>query len=554
MSNPSDPLILHRKEYPDIMLLSEIYDPGSGETISESTSQVPAVGTLVLDLTNPANPRLGYVSAVNEETYASTISPINLMTGGESNQLLSYGNELLYLFIDRSGEDPWRLIVDTKLAVYGDTAVTYTIFRTLEDGTESAISSLSLAEPETQLIPLSAVGASGVKTFDICVTSADIVDGDILTIHLFDASGLVCGKAKVVLKTAYQYDELSYADDPIVEMAVLPENLSQRDSADNPVLYRGQNPAELVISATLITAGGDYRMIGESEVDSALYVYGRDDIDTSKAGMTYPLLLKHFLPDNFSTPIVPYIGSNRALTTTINVTIYDQDVDTTLKLVPIPFMTGGGTWQLYWTKSVISRTEIPLAAVTFENGSFDPALPTNQSFTVKHTLVDQYGVDAVYSQDMAIQLPSGNPPILTLGPTSDIKYGESGNGIPSTYISYHRDGLFWFDSNLYADVTELLAVCYTRAFPPKLSTEAAPPTPTHFRIITPNSGFAITAINSLAAIHSGVNLTLGVPAEVGDLLESQKTVGIEWIRQVNGTYLYLMATPLMVNVETVLPA
>jgi hypothetical protein len=552
MSNPSDPLILHRKEYPDIMLLSEIYDPGSGDPISESTSQVPAVGTLVLDLTNPANPRLGYVSAVDEVTYASTISPINLMTGGETNQLLSYGNELLYLFIDRTGEGPWRLIVDSKLAVYGDTAVTYTIFQTLEDGSESAISSISAGDA-SQLIPLSEVGTSGVKTFNVCVTSASIVDGDILTIHLFDASGLVCGKAKVVLKTAYQYDELSYADDPIVEMAVLPDNLSQRDSADNPVLYRGQDPAELVISATLITAGGEYKTIEESGIDSALYVYGRDDIDTSKAGMTYPLLLKHFLPDNFSTPIVPYIGSNRALTTTINVTIYDQAVDTVLKLVPVPYINGG-VWVLYWTKSVISRTEIPLAEVTFENGTFNPELPTNQSFTVKHTLVDQYGVDAVYSQDMAIQVSSTNPPILTLGPTSDIKYGDTSGGSPSTYISYHRDGVFWVDSTLYATVTELLAVCYTRAFPPKLSTEAAPPTPTHFRIINPSTGLAMTAINSLADIHSSVALTSGVAADVGDALVIQKTVGIEWIRQINGTYLYLITTPLMVNVETELPA
>jgi len=555
MSSPSDPMILHKTGIRSVMLLSEIYNPLTDGAVEFTNKQIPAVGTLVVNLDNTSYPRLGFVSAVDEETYASTVSPLNLMSGGESNQLLSFGNDILYVYLDNSGDAPWRLILDSKLVAYGDTPQTFTIFRVLEDGSEAAINYVS-AEDDTQLVPLTDVGTTGYKTFTDSVTGTiGLEEGDVLIVRVFDVLDVVCGEIKVTLKMAQGYGELSYIDDPIVAMVVLPEDINQTDAEGNAVVYRGQPISELSFTPKLVTAGGEYIPLSETVGDQIFMVYGREDVDTDVAGMSYNLTLKHFLPDNFATPLVDYVGSNRALVLTLTVTVYDQDVDTVLKLVPIPYVSSG-SWALRWIRSVISRTEIPAATVAITVGAFDPALRTTQSLTVTFTETDQYGVDAVFTEELSIRVgePTDGSFAINLDPDGLVIYGVSGSGIPLPTIRYNAVGTFWFDATDFPDPTTLVAVCYTRAFPPKLATEAVAPTPTHFRLVDAASGTALSAITSLSAINSGVTTTDTDPSALGVALATRRTVAIEWLRQVDSSYLYLITTPLLVDVTEDTPA
>lgn len=398
-------IILHAKGYGQVYRLAEIYVPGVPPD-PPNGAQVPAVGALVIDDSNPASAVLWWVSAVDPITHASTLAPFELGLGLAGGYASSYGNQQLTLFYRPTGGGPSRLFVDSKLFIHGDLAAVYTLSKVTGAGLEVPIA-YPVGEAAPMEIPLIDNAIQGVKVFGECRTGETLTDGQVIRLRLWDANDprVMVGMFTLTAKEASEYDDLGWATNPIVGLVVTP---SLMDPDEHALLPLYGDPADLTFALKLVYADGFEEPL---TVDGmATFEYGRDEIDTSMLEMTFPVVFKYMVPDTGTVdPVLGYTTSNRVLTAEVQVRIYEPVLTPMTTFSPL-FWVEDDLWEVRWEASFVNREDAVAVEPVFHAGTLDLTLLTPQTFTIEHTVYDQFMNPKTYRQEFTVTL--GDPSLL----------------------------------------------------------------------------------------------------------------------------------------------
>ena len=230
-----------------VYLRTDIYDPDvDGTSPSASGKIVPAVGSLVIDNTVGLHNQQYTVTAVNQETYKSTMIPSTFVVDSTAqvDRVLSYGNDLFMLYISAqtltisgSNINLRRLIVDNKLCLFGNHAATYQLVKIGDNGQETVISRKYM-QGSKQLdvisgtvdgstitaagtaISMLKTGVDGIRKCDGCYTDAIIEEGDLIRCDIYTAAGMLITQVNLVAKQAHLLNETVSTSNPITHITI----------------------------------------------------------------------------------------------------------------------------------------------------------------------------------------------------------------------------------------------------------------------------------------------------------------------------------------------
>ena len=375
--------ILFGERAAGVYLKTEIYDPDiDGSDITSSGKIVPAIGSLIIDITEGRQVQQYTVVAVDQTTYKVTMVPSTYVVDSttQTDRVLSYGNDLFFLYFNsvtvssnpytieavetdailqykrESGKinvtlntviapgfvqqgsiaaqtfdnylnvmnnrykvniprsvntvhdvvnSIWaqllakhprinmtRLIVDNKLSLFGNHAAQYQLFRTNSEGNEEVISRWYVNNKYVGTVcDMLDTGVKGIRKCDGCYTDVDdLREGDVVTLKVYSAGGLMIAAIQLIAKQAYLLNEEASLANPIVGMFI---DANQIDRDGNLYLYQNQNPTELAIFVMLRYSDGTIKRVA---VDNKRgFAYGIEQIDTSVVGEETDIVVKYYL-------------------------------------------------------------------------------------------------------------------------------------------------------------------------------------------------------------------------------------------------------------------
>lgn len=554
----STPITLFISNVTNVYRRSDIYDPAiHGVDPSNSGKQVPAVNSLVVDdMTAGQALSLLVVESVDLITCASVLVPIR-MADSLNSRVINYGNELLCLYFAASESyGTYRLTVDSKLLVFGEENenVYYVLYKTI-GGVETVISNYvtDAGVLDGHYVPLRDEDPStGFSTFRHCFTSDELAENDRITMRVYKSVTPAGGGAAtynlmteltLVAKAAEQLADLSLGNGAVTGLEVI---ANQMDRDQNLVLYRGQALSELLITPTVVYANGHRDIM--SIDDETVFAYGLTDVDNSLIGMQYEVLVKCAIPDSIPSTLNDPNGASRFITATKTLVIKTQGVDAIMKLSPVPYW-GSGQWQLAFVGAPTSREnqvfKLPPTDVTYVTGyEFDgTVIGTEQHVKASYTQTDDEGNTVAYTQEFWITLfaEAAEPWWIVTNGVGGYTYGEtSGVWITPIVDVDGTDNTVRIPVATFANWSSVISNFYSRATPPKFITEPAAPTPTHMNYRYASTGVLINA-NPIPATE----YTNTVSCTAATLL-AEKTVIIEFLREVDGEMRFLYSVPAVV--------
>ena len=294
--------ILFGERAAGVYLKTEIYDPDiDGSDITHSGKIVPAIGSLVVDNTVGLHNQQYTVVAVDQTTYKATLIPSTFVVDStaQTDRVLSYGNDLFFLYFNTvklsvSGDliNITRLIVDNKLSLFGNHAAQYQLFRTKSDGTEEVISRWHVNNKYVGTVcDMLETGVKGIRKCDGCYTDInDLREGDIVTLKVYSAGGLMIAAIQLIAKEAYLLNEAAANANPIVGMYI---DANQIDRDGKLYLYQNQNTEELAIFVMLKYSDGSIKRVAIDNLRG--FCYGLEQVDTSVVGNESDVVVKYYL-------------------------------------------------------------------------------------------------------------------------------------------------------------------------------------------------------------------------------------------------------------------
>ena len=143
-------ITIYGEAEPRVYPLSWIYNPDiHGSDVTASGKIVPQIASQIVDDTAGMHNQLYTVIAVDPETLKTTMIPTSIVStdDGQPDRILSYGNDIYILYYatvtitDNQGVEQslTRLVIDNKLAFFGQHGAQYELVRTKADGTKVVV-------------------------------------------------------------------------------------------------------------------------------------------------------------------------------------------------------------------------------------------------------------------------------------------------------------------------------------------------------------------------------------------------------------------------------
>lgn len=489
-------IILFGDKRPDALPLSQLYDPDKDVSdISSSGKLVPAVGSLVIDDVNDNTyDTLYWVSAISAN-YKCTLRPIRYVLTDESDDptqsaILTYGSSRFVLFYDDRVK-PTKLEIDGKLYILGTQKVEYRLLRTNRAGEEEIISQYIGADEryDGNRIPLTNVvaGNGTIKICTNCHTLFPLVDGEIVTLQIFNANGQQTEEYNLITKRSIIQDDLASDGNPIVAFDADATQMIN----DEFYLYENQSPTALNISPYVTYADGNTQIFAIDNVSCFMYGFDRDNIP-SYPGRRFKILIKKFLSTRQTTSIDSFDKTNRSVSVEKWVNIVKNGTQYSMKLSVIP-----------WYDSANYKYQLKFFAYTEEkehvydvtdyidiNDEFDPSLYNREQYLKAQFNTDnifQNGINTIYQQSWWITLRE--PGAYETYILKDTKNDEYAYGVESSTVRrpvIHYDTTlqqYFIPTSVFANQEAFLECFYRFARPPyNTATDLAPTIPTHFTI------------------------------------------------------------------------
>lgn len=526
-------LLLFKQEGQHIYDYQNVYDPDvDGSDVANSGKIVPAVRSIVID-NRTSKWRVYLVSAVDPVTFKVSYVDFPYKTIDTSSIVLNYGNDFFMLYYDNR-VSPTRLIVDSKMILFGANLTKYRLMKDgvpislfnqqNETGVEEAVNYVPITEVTNQY-------TQGIRRCSPCYTTNTLVDGDLVTLELYDSTGVVflVGEVELVAKQATILNALSAAVNPIVSFDA---ECNQTDGTDW-YIYRGQSVDNLSIYPMVSFANESKYMV---PVDNrTCFIYGLDEVDSTQSGARFKVLIKYYVNDRYTVDPTLGVssGTKRILYSEHVIKVVDKPLGAIAKLSVLPVWRQDlGSYDLNFMAYTTNRSEpsivtdrivninanAPMTFATYpdENnvaqstlvdGSFNPTLfGSKQTFKIKFVASEVGTLKIPYEQSFSVVLidPATVPDIngsRAVWNIEDSTNTEEPYGIDDA--TYNRPEIIWdetagvhyFDTtNQFISVTEFINTFFRLADPPYLTNETQAPTPNKFRIKDLNGNVLVSSM------------------------------------------------------------
>lgn len=557
-------MLLFGANSPGVLRLVDMYDPLiHGSSPAESGKTVPVVDSLIVDDTNAladdtntvAIP-IYVVKSVHPITRKAVLVPGRFIddTTLASDRIIGYGNDIYMLFYD-ARTTPTRLVIDSKLILFGNNSAEYRLLKTDSTGVSTCIS-LNISSSNVILgerVPIEETGVAAVRRCGNCYTSTILNAGDPVTLELYDAAGILTARISLIAEPATILNDLAAGANPIVDFTATANQQSGTGSTDPWFLYADQDTTNLTLYPRLHFSNG---AIHNLTVDNrSCFIYGLGDINTQLIGREYPILVKYFLADRVQSTIAQG-DAIRFLTYQNVVQIRSRTQYGYSKISVVPMWNqSAGSWELRFFAYYQSRTGFVdiTNAVTYSGTAFSGSTLNRQQVVVlstQQTLPD--GSTTTYLQSLAITLDTYNstiPYLIASSAESVLIYGQEDEAHDRPRIRYDAAlSKYFIPTSAFISVDKFIEHFYIDADAPWLTaTETVPPTPTHFIIRSVSSGGVLVA-NPIPVAQYAAQMTWQTVGGANQYLDS--TVIVEFLLQVQGQYLPLYGVPVTVYAGT----
>ena len=486
-------IILFNDKRPDAFFLSQLYDPDiDGVYVEDNGKIIPNPGSLCID--NQSFILYGVESVDNR--YKSTLKRINYVVTNEDddddshvNKILSYGNDKFYLFFDDRTKYT-KLLVDSKLIVFGISLKEYRLIKTNSSGETEVISVYfdTNGDYRGERIPLTDIGTNtGAKQLTNCHTYlTSLVDGDSVIAQIYDNQGILAIEVQLFTKRATILNDLSSTSEVIVGFDATSNQMLGTDF----YLYMKQDPSHLAITPRIEYVDGTSEDLVINNEDC--FIYGLENFTPSFPGQKQKILIKKYLNYKQMSDLATQIGDKRFVVCEkiINV-IRNTSIDN-IKVSIVPYWDSRNHKYIlkfiaYSDKrnKVIDATNYVTYITEFDGSLFNQS----QSFTFDVDLdkIFDLGVSTTYRQIAYITLrPYSEFIKYIISDNADMNpvYGMDSSIMRRPVILYDPTiGKYFVPSSRFQNKEAFLEAFYSNANPPYDVRESlAPPVPTHFTI------------------------------------------------------------------------
>lgn len=549
--------------------LTRIYDPDvDGKDPSASGKIVPEVCSQIVDDTTGLHNQLYTVTAVDPETYKVTMVPtaIVMTEDGQPDRILSYGNDIYMLYYatvaitDSTGAiiRLTRLVIDNKLAFFGQHGAQYELIRTASDGTTTIVSQHfdTTNTPTGTRVPVVETAVPGVRKCVNCYSYATFEDGEQIELRIYDAAGILIAIVQLITKKALILAELDDGVNPITGFDIVANQMQDGDI----ILYTNQNKDELALYPQITYADGTTQVVSIDGVSG--FLYGLEDVSTLYPGASYILTAKYYITDDVPSTIAEGEGV-RYLACTKTVRIVNTSKYSISKISVIPvWQSNLNNYRLELFAYKENRRGFTLMSKTATVDNFTPNLfEERQVINIHTTQTPDSGVEEPYEQELSIELrdPNEKYPWFLLKDDydndSDPTYGDNNNPHIAPVIYYGPDttiddtvvNTYFISKDLFkATQTQTATEVFLENFyfnirPPLIDQESAAPIPTHFTVRDPSSGMCIlTQPRSVEEFSKPLYLNANLDQYVNS------TLVVEFWKEVDGGFDILYGVPVMV--------
>jgi hypothetical protein len=469
------------------------------------------------------------VSDLNIGTYLSTLVPIapvpeNYLTGDQIALGVNAGatNPTHFIYINKRTV-PYSMAVDGRRQIYGSAPAFCKVFAgTDTSGVGRVISAVydSGGNYVGENVPLELIATDAlnnnvaIKVVQPCKTSANLVDGEVVTVVYYSSSGDVIGLEQMkVVNTAF-VRTANAGNKTVVGLSLINPFLSTINS--KTIVY----PRNLTLAPENLTGvvhysdGSTLHLTVDGERFS---VIGLDAYDATATGVSFPLVVKYELSVNEQA--YEGVGGEGHVSENYTITTAAVNREYEVRLFPYPKWidtnTGYGlTWWLYDASRSLGLDVSNLVELAPESASFSP-----KAYGVKQTLKARINLSNVagnYSEfthvqdvDIRLQAPGtfrqdlSTPPNWYVAPISGTT-PMCGGGVFSAFTVVSGSTKSFNLKGNFNTLQDWLHAYYELAQPLLLTpTETELPEPTNFVLVVNGAEFPypIASWNQLLVIN-----------------------------------------------------
>lgn len=552
--------VLFKQEGQHIFDYTNVYDPDvHGSDPNASGKIIPAVRSMVID-NRTSETKVYLVKSVDPTTYKVTYMDFPYEVIDRKSMILNYGNDVFMLYFDKRS-NPARLTVDAKMVLFGSNITMYKlvkdgvvisrVLRTNDQGVEYETSTVDIVEVTDKYV-------DGVRRCNTCYSSVVLHNGDLVTLELYDSTGLMVAEVELVAREATILNTISGTLNPIISFDATSNQMNADNTDFDWYLIKGQSKENLSVYPLITFADGTSYVVQVD--DSTCFMYGFEDIDTNNSGTTYPIIIKYYVDARY--PISDALVSNNAGTKHVlscqkRLKVIDKPTGMISKISLVPvWKEANSEYDFHFyaynenrngivdiTDRVIGRNAAGkqvFKSGVLTNGSVNFGLfDVKQTFTITPPAIAIDGYEHSYSQTFVVILRNPNSQNVErwniINPDNqDEVYGDN-NATYNAPMVYYDPGAetHFFSTDLYRDVETFVDTFYTKASPPALSHlgESIAPYPTHFRFRDLSANILLSQAIEVSRYAAGFNLNnfgLDTPVTSG-------TVIMEFLYRVGGS-------------------
>lgn len=544
--------ILFKDKRPSSCFVDQVYDPDTDGPYPEGDDSYPRVipqeGATVIDRESGT---LYYAYHVDPETYKTTLKNTRIIVTSDDDanivSIVSYGNDkyMLYYVTDTV---PTKLVIDSKLILYGNSLVEYQLVRTNTRG-EKEVISLYLDSDEVvkgNRVPMSSVSKMiGAKQCTNCHTFAEMKEGDTVELYCYDNVGILSAQVTLFTKKGARLNDLLSDNSIIVNMDAVCLQMLGSDF----YIYQRQDPSHLGITPRLEYNDGT---VMDVEIDNkSCFLYGLDDFTPSYPGQQTKVLIKKYLGYKEYSKNNTIIDGQRYITCEKMITVLANKSIDGIKISVMPIWNPHTNEYVFRyvaysdrRDKVIDVTDKIDMKIPFDFGKFYQT----QHLQLFVDLKDVFDSDSTvpYLQNNYITLRPGNDFVkYTISDYSNLAvvYGSDNPYCRRPVIYYDEElEMYFIPTSRFGNKEALLEAFYENANPPyNTVNETKAPIPTHF---------TIRALDDLTVL-----ITTPIPIERYNQLWSINRMGrsdmlvganviVEFLIESSGQYLILYGVPV----------
>lgn len=539
---------------------TSIYDPDNPPADASSPNRiVPVVESIVID-----NNVLYSVESVDPNTYKSTLVPVILSDESDGYGLasiISYGNDIFRAYYDIRTK-PYRLTVDRRLVIYGGAPSFYQLVRYPDTNNELVMSqyySTTGVYTSNQIPMLPIDGETNTWWCQPCQIASIPADNEELSLRVYNETGARIAEVKLFAKQSDIVNDTLLYQPKIVDIKV---SATQMLSDGSCYLYEKQSPDSLEITGTLVYSDGNTRDITVDQVQT--FVYGKDDLLASYAGLQQKLLIKYFLSSNETTNVsannAAVVVSDSSISREFIVKTVSNKLAAPIKISVIPEWNASlGVYNLRYflyssdhSGTVDVTSYVSITGGTFSGSDFVKYQTFVFSLNLNSVDSSKWATSTTYAQNCFIKL---QPPtaleryVIADSASSPYIYGLDNSTSRRPILAYDSTKRQYFiPSSVFMTEESVLQSFYVNANPPyDTDIESSAAIPTDFLIRDAFSGAMLTTQTmSLSNYTEAFNLIGG---DNGDFVSV--TVIVEFIQKLSsGVSNILYGVPVDVTTGT----